>query len=153
MCEDSVRIEIHWYSIWLRTQSCMTSHYAWRPGTTLHDFGSVMGWSILLGSHGRGSWHTTLEEFLKYTSNYKEKFFKKKPNKFIFNLKNQNKPNKPKKKSTCDRLDLETLSNVLDVGMSFIKWSLMLIRSIKWYCGWGSGFQNVIPRVLGSYGL
>ena len=57
-----------------------------------------MGWSILLGSHGRGSWHTTLEEFLKYTSNYKENFFKKKPNKFIFNLKKPKQTQQTKKK-------------------------------------------------------
>ena len=37
-------IEIHWNSIQLRTQSHMTSHYTWRPVTTLHDdFRGVLG--------------------------------------------------------------------------------------------------------------
>ena len=36
-------IEIHWNSIWLRTQSHMTSHYTWGSVITLHDFGGVLG--------------------------------------------------------------------------------------------------------------
>ena len=36
-------IMIHWYSIWLRAWSRMTSHYTWGSVTTLHDFGGVLG--------------------------------------------------------------------------------------------------------------
>ena len=39
-------IEIHWNSIWLRTQSHMTSHYTWGSMTTPHDFGGVLGWPL-----------------------------------------------------------------------------------------------------------
>ena len=42
-------IVIHWSSIWLRTQSHMTSHYTWGSMTALHDCeGSD---TFLLGSH------------------------------------------------------------------------------------------------------
>ena len=37
---------IHWNSIWLRARSHRTSHYTWRSVTTLHDFGSVIGWPL-----------------------------------------------------------------------------------------------------------
>jgi hypothetical protein len=55
-CEDPpASIEIHWKSIWSRTQSHMTSHYAWGRVTTLHDCGGVLGRrpldTFLLGSH------------------------------------------------------------------------------------------------------
>ena len=43
-------IEIHRNSIWLRTQSHMTSHYTWGSITKVHDYGSVFG-HFLLGSH------------------------------------------------------------------------------------------------------
>ena len=36
-------IKIHWNSIWLRTQSHMTSHYTRGCVITLHDFGGVLG--------------------------------------------------------------------------------------------------------------
>ena len=36
-------IEIYWNSIWLRAWSHMTSHYTWKPVSTLHDFGGVLG--------------------------------------------------------------------------------------------------------------
>ena len=36
-------IKIHWYSIWLRTRSHMTSHNTWGSVTTLHDFESILG--------------------------------------------------------------------------------------------------------------
>ena len=36
-------VEIHWNNIWLRVQSHMTSHYTWWSGTTLCDFGGVLG--------------------------------------------------------------------------------------------------------------
>jgi hypothetical protein len=39
-------IEIHWNGIWLRAQSHMTSQYTWGSVTTLHDFGSVLGWPL-----------------------------------------------------------------------------------------------------------
>jgi hypothetical protein len=39
-------IEFHWNSIWLRTQSHMTSHYTWGSVTTLHDFGGELGWPL-----------------------------------------------------------------------------------------------------------
>ena len=37
-------IGIHWYSIWLRARSHMTSHYIWGFATTLCDFGGILGW-------------------------------------------------------------------------------------------------------------
>ena len=39
-------IEIHQNSIWLRARSHMTSHYTWRLVSTLHDFGSALGWHL-----------------------------------------------------------------------------------------------------------
>ena len=42
-CEVSVKIEIHWNSIWLRDRSHITSHYTWGSVTTLHDFRGVLG--------------------------------------------------------------------------------------------------------------
>ena len=48
------QLEIHRNSIWLRTQPHLTSHYTWGSVTTLHDFGSVLGWPLdtfFSGSH------------------------------------------------------------------------------------------------------
>ena len=46
MCGGPAWIDIHWYSIWLRARSHMSSHYAWGFVTTIHDFGSVLGWPL-----------------------------------------------------------------------------------------------------------
>ena len=43
MCKDPTWILIHWNNIWLRARSHMTTHYTWRPLTTLHGFGGVWG--------------------------------------------------------------------------------------------------------------
>ena len=59
MCKNHAWIELHWNSIWLRTQSHITSHYTWKLMTTEHDFGSVFGWPLdtfgLSRFHGHGS--------------------------------------------------------------------------------------------------
>ena len=54
-------IESQWNSMWLRVRSNMTSHYTRGSVTTLHNFGSVLGWPLntffwALTFHGRGSW-------------------------------------------------------------------------------------------------
>ena len=41
-----VWIGFHWNSIWLRTQTHMTSHYNSWPLTTLQNFGSVLEWPL-----------------------------------------------------------------------------------------------------------
>ena len=61
MCEDPTQIEIDWNSNCLRARSHMASHYTWRPVTTLHGFGSVLGRHLdtsfgLSQFHGPGPW-------------------------------------------------------------------------------------------------
>ena len=61
MYEDPTWIETLWNSIWLRVWSHMASHHTCGPMTTLHDFESVLGWSVdtscgLLQFYGHGSW-------------------------------------------------------------------------------------------------
>ena len=42
----STYIEIHWNSIWLRAWSHLASQSTWGSGTTLHDYGGVLGWPL-----------------------------------------------------------------------------------------------------------
>jgi hypothetical protein len=63
MCENPAWIETRWNSIRLRARSHTTSPYTW--GTTLHDFGSVLGRPLdtsfgLSQFHNRSSWLTTI---------------------------------------------------------------------------------------------
>ena len=61
MCENPAWIVISWNSIWLRARLHMISYYAWGLVTTLHDFGSVLGWPLdtsfgLSQFHGHVFW-------------------------------------------------------------------------------------------------
>ena len=58
-------IDIHWISIWSRTQSQMTSHYTWGPVTTLHDFEGGLGrpWTLSFGL-SKSSWSQLLARVL-----------------------------------------------------------------------------------------
>ena len=68
---------IHQNSIRLKVRSQMSSHYTWKPVTTLHEFGGVLGrpldtffgalrisWSRLLARVWSGPWH--IKSLIKY---------------------------------------------------------------------------------------